>query len=122
MHATAAATAAIGICSLRCTRWKEALRELDIAQQTSVPLNVFIYGAAITAMSRSGRYAEGCALLDKMLAAGLKANVITYNAAMSGCAKCGKWQELRCSSWTSVVVLWCCVEAVILVVVQDIVQ
>jgi pentatricopeptide repeat domain-containing protein 1 len=79
---------------LLCTRWKEALRELDIAQQTSVPLNVFIYGAAITAMSRSGRYAEGCALLDKMLAAGLKANVITYNAAMSGCAKCGKWQEV----------------------------
>jgi pentatricopeptide repeat protein len=75
-------------------RWREALRELDIAQQTSVPLNVFIYGAAITAMSRSGRYAEGCGLLDKMLAAGLKANVITYNAAMSGCAKCGKWQEV----------------------------
>jgi pentatricopeptide repeat domain-containing protein 1 len=96
MHATAAATAAVGICALRCIRWKEALRELDIAQQTSVPLNVFIYGAAITAMSRSGRYAEGCALLDKMLAAGLKANVITYNAAMSGCAKCGKWQEVSC--------------------------
>ncbi|CAE8741266.1 unnamed protein product [Polarella glacialis] len=65
---------------------------LTVMQASRVEVNVYHYGAAISACGKGGHWQQALNLLSQMPEAKVVPNEITYNSAISACSKGGQWQ------------------------------
>jgi pentatricopeptide repeat protein len=63
-------------------QWQTVLRRLAAAQAEGLPMNVQLYGAALSAVASEGRWVEAKQLLLRMQADAVQPNVIIYSAVL----------------------------------------
>lgn len=85
--------------------WQKALDLLQTMRAKNMPINIFVYNAAITAISRAAKqlsktgennknlFAEVSSLLDQMKQDGLEPDGFSYSSAISCCGSEGRWRE-----------------------------
>ena len=79
----------------RLIAWQEAvylLREQQRASSYTGPELLPSYRAAITSVSRAGRWRHALKLVDELAADGVVADPICFSEAMGACRKSGQWK------------------------------
>lgn len=88
-------------------KWKIALELLDAMRSKGMPINVYVYNAAITAISKAAKqrgrrstnttavalFPEVEKLIERMKAEGVVPDGFTYTTAISCCGQEGRWEE-----------------------------
>jgi pentatricopeptide repeat protein len=87
-------------------QWQKALELLSIMRERKIPVNLYVYNAAITALSKAAKrksksndggesqmYTEVMNLLSQMEEDGIKPDGFSFSSAISCCGSEGRWEE-----------------------------
>jgi pentatricopeptide repeat protein len=98
-------------------QWKKALELLSVMRKRQIPINLYVYNAAITALSKAAKksnnnfvsndhnksssevsnskplYIEAMKLLDEMKHDGIEPDGFSFSSAISCCGSEGHWEE-----------------------------
>lgn len=73
-----------------CRRYEQALEAFKEAKHLELPIDVYAYKPAMSALRKLGRVKEAVALFDEMLEAGIAPNDLAYGATISAYGVLGK--------------------------------
>eukprot|EP00903_Cladosiphon_okamuranus_P018240 g16779.t1 len=74
-------------------RWGEVLEVIARARYQGTELNAIIYGCAINAVGRCGRYREAVMLLEQMPEEDIEPDEGSYKAAIIACSGANQWER-----------------------------